>query len=189
MHHLLERQKTGLTLAQCYALVHPKVTPGSAAALAARMLKNEKVRAYLDAITDQAAARAIATLSDLQHEWTRAALGYEAILEKSCERRRYEGGKGEFLFGLFVDDPNNIPNDAVKYIERIENMPGVGWLVVPRVNEKYADRNKAAELLGKTFGAFIDRVESTGKNGGPIEVADVSAKALRTACKRLRAEL
>lgn len=35
-----------------------------------------------------------------------------------------------------------------------------------------ADRNKAAENLGKRYGLFVERREHTGKNGGPIEIAE-----------------
>jgi phage terminase small subunit len=44
------------------------------------------------------------------------------------------------------------------------NNPDVPW----------PSRVRAIELLGKTQGDFIDRVEHTGKNGGPIQTADLS---------------
>ena len=34
------------------------------------------------------------------------------------------------------------------------------------------DRNKAAENLGKRYGLFVERREHTGKNGGPIQIAE-----------------
>lgn len=37
-----------------------------------------------------------------------------------------------------------------------------------------AARVKALELVGKHMGMFTDKVELTGRNGGPIEVADIS---------------
>lgn len=40
--------------------------------------------------------------------------------------------------------------------------------------EKDAARVKALELVGKHLGMFAEKLELTGKNGGPIEVADMS---------------
>lgn len=37
-----------------------------------------------------------------------------------------------------------------------------------------APANRALELLGKHLGMFPDKVEHTGKDGGPLQVADVS---------------
>lgn len=38
--------------------------------------------------------------------------------------------------------------------------------------------NKALELLGKHLGMFVDKVEHTGKNGGPIETSAVDVSKL-----------
>jgi phage terminase small subunit len=37
------------------------------------------------------------------------------------------------------------------------------------VDADYKDKLKASELLGKAIGVFIDKVQLTGKDGGPIE--------------------
>lgn len=43
-------------------------------------------------------------------------------------------------------------------------------------NEDESVALKGYELLGKHIGLFKDRVEHTGKDGGPIETADVSPR-------------
>ena len=45
---------------------------------------------------------------------------------------------------------------------------------VRRVKFKLADKRSALVDLGKHLGGFKDRVEHTGKDGGPIETQDVS---------------
>ena len=37
------------------------------------------------------------------------------------------------------------------------------------------DRLRASELLGKSEGDFLERVEMGGKNGGPIQIADLAS--------------
>lgn len=53
---------------------------------------------------------------------------------------------------------------------------GGGKIVV-----KLADKQAALEKLGRVFGMFKDRVEHTGKDGGPVKVEDVSAVDLAKA--------
>lgn len=50
-----------------------------------------------------------------------------------------------------------------------------------------AGANKATELLGKTLGIFRDKVEVTGKDGGPLEV-EVSDARQRLADRLRRAQ-
>ena len=45
---------------------------------------------------------------------------------------------------------------------------------VRKVKFKLADKRGALDLLGKHLGLFRDRVEHTGKDGGPMEVKQVS---------------
>jgi hypothetical protein len=40
--------------------------------------------------------------------------------------------------------------------------------------KEFAPANKALELLGKEVGMFKDRVEHTGKGGGPIQTVDLT---------------
>lgn len=40
--------------------------------------------------------------------------------------------------------------------------------------KEFAPANKALELLGKEVGMFKDRIEHTGKGGGPIQTVDLS---------------
>lgn len=40
--------------------------------------------------------------------------------------------------------------------------------------EKDAARVKALELVGKHLGMFTEKLELTGKDGGPIEIADIT---------------
>jgi phage terminase small subunit len=57
--------------------------------------------------------------------------------------------------GADVDDDGN---REIEYVHKI----------------KLADKRSSLELLGKHLKLFADRVEHTGKNGGPIETKDLT---------------
>lgn len=57
---------------------------------------------------------------------------------------------------------------------------------VRRVKFKLADKRAALVDIGKHLGMFKDRVEFTGKGGGPVEYAGVSPQQLAEAVKNVR---
>lgn len=50
-------------------------------------------------------------------------------------------------------------------------------------DQRMSDRLKAAELLGKSEGDFLERVEATGKDGGPLLIMgeQMTAEAVKAA--------
>lgn len=52
-------------------------------------------------------------------------------------------------------------------------------------NIRWQDRIKASELLGKSQADFVERKEVTGKNGGPIELSEMSDEELRERAKEI----
>lgn len=51
----------------------------------------------------------------------------------------------------------------------------------------YKDAIKALELEGKHLGAFVDRVELTGKNRGPVQTLDVGKLSTEALAEIMRA--
>ena len=68
----------------------------------------------------------------------------------------------------YVQERNaQLSKERVADIEEVKEF----WTNVVRDPEtKMQDRLKASEFIAKTNGAFIDKMEHTGKDGGPIEV-------------------
>lgn len=53
------------------------------------------------------------------------------------------------------------------------------WTSTMREQEgDHTYRLKASEYLARTMGAFIDKTEITGKEGGPIEISDTREKLI-----------
>lgn len=81
-----------------------------------------------------------------------------------------------------LKDIASLPPEVAASVQSIEvvTRPGAevdenGNRTIEYVHKiKLADKKGPLELLGKHLSVFVDRVEHTGKDGGPIETADVS---------------
>ena len=56
------------------------------------------------------------------------------------------------------------------------------------VKIKFHDKKGALTDLGKMLGMFVDKVEHTGKNGGPVEVATLSKEEYKQARREMLAD-
>ncbi len=79
------------------------------------------------------------------------------------------------------DLPNNVAG-MIASVESDELCEGTGKdrkYIGQTKKVKLWDKLKALELLGKHLGLFTDKVEVTGKGGGPVEINDIKAKLLQ----------
>lgn len=87
-----------------------------------------------------------------------------------------------FTEGGQLRDIASLPAEVAASVQSVEvvTRPGAevdanGNRTIEYVHKiKLADKKGPLELLGKHLSVFVDRVEHTGKDGGPIETADVS---------------
>lgn len=94
-----------------------------------------------------------------------------------------------FTEGGHLRDIASLPEDVAASVQSVEvvTRPGAevdenGNRTIEYVHKiKLADKKGALELLGKHLSLFADRVEHTGKDGGPIETADTTDLARRIA--------
>lgn len=115
---------------------------------ATRLSQNEKVRARADELK-KAVVESVIARSTASKEYVLEAL--VDTLERCRQASPVLDRKGEIVM---VETPNG---DIVPaYIFDAKNVL------------------RSAELIGKEIGMFKDRVEHTGKDGGPIETAEVS---------------
>ena len=64
----------------------------------------------------------------------------------------------------FRDDFDELPDSLISAISEISESPSAGLKI------KLHDKQKALDSLAKHLGLFVDRVEMSGKDGGPIDV-------------------
>lgn len=90
--------------------------------------------------------------------------------------RRVFGPTGGLLPPDSWDDATAATVSSIKVVVRPNGPVGEnGEREVEHVHEiKFWDKNSALEKLCKHLGMFRDRLELTGKDGGPIKTADVS---------------
>lgn len=74
--------------------------------------------------------------------------------------------------GIKIRDSDEV--DGTVLTEVSETLSEGGWTK----KVKMSDRMRAIEMLGRHLGMFKDRVEHTGKDGGPIEVDDARERLL-----------
>lgn len=94
-----------------------------------------------------------------------------------------------FTEGGHLRDIASLPEDVAASVQSVEvvTRPGAevdenGNRTIEYVHKiKLADKKGPLELLGKHLSLFADRVEHTGKDGGPIETADTTDLARRIA--------
>lgn len=66
---------------------------------------------------------------------------------------------------------------AVEVVTRNVGKDADGNTEIEHVHKlKLWDKNSALEKIAKHLGMFVDRVEHTGRDGGPVQVEDVSAR-------------
>lgn len=147
----------------------------SAEMQASRLLRNDKVKKFLETNSKKIADK--------------LEISAERVLNELAKLAFYDARK------MFDDDGNPI------HISRLDDNAAasiVGVEVVTRGNDdhgyadimkvKLADKKGALELLGKHLKLFTDKVEHTGKDGAPLEhtvaVVELKGEALKEELKR-----
>ena len=84
----------------------------------------------------------------------------------------------------FKDDLDNLPDEKLAAISEVSESPGSG------VRVKLHDKQRALDALSKHLGVFAaDKLEVTGKDGGPIEIdspREEIARRLEGMAQRMR---
>ncbi|MEA4805096.1 terminase small subunit [Acetobacterium wieringae] len=128
-----------LNATRAYKAAYPNVKKDSVAAQAAsRMLRNVKVKSYIDK-----------KLEEIQSDKTADA---QEVMEYLTSVMRRE--KNEFIVVTCKERVSDYDENGKKRIIEKE-MPEV-----VEIPAKLSDANKAAELLGKRYRLFVDKVES-----------------------------
>lgn len=128
-----------LNATRAYKAAYPSVKKDeTAASAAARMLRNVKVKSYIDK-----------KIEEIQSDKTADA---QEVMEYLTSVMRRE--KNEFIVVTCKERVSDYDENGKKRIIEKE-MPEV-----VEIPAKLSDANKAAELLGKRYRLFIDKVEA-----------------------------
>jgi phage terminase small subunit len=155
----------GLSASEAYVAAGYKDSRSSAS----RLSTNANIEARVAELVDRGAERAEASVERVLRELAR--IGFSDL-------RKAFTASGALLPPEQWDDDTAAAIAAVEVVTRPtgerdeDDNP-----IVERVHKlKLWDKNSALEKLAKHLGMFIERHEHTGKNGGPIQTEEVSAR-------------
>src|SRR3546814_2034996 len=73
-----------------------------------------------------------------------------------------------------LDDDTAAAVASVEVVTKPGEVDADGKRTVEHAHKiKFWDKNSALEKIAKHLGMFVDRVEHSGKGGGPIEISDL----------------
>jgi phage terminase small subunit len=138
--------------------------PNSAAVAASRLLKKANIQAQIAKLRDKSLAKL-----EISRERVLAEIAKIAFLDP----RKFFNSDGS------VKQPGEIDDDtaaSLAGLEVCELFEGAGeqkhaYGLLKKI--RIADKRSALELLGKHLKLFTDKVELSGKDGGPIETQSV----------------
>lgn len=186
--HYADIETGKIQRAELYLRAYPKCNSTSMAVKSSSraMGLSERPGQYVDMWLElnnskqkRAEKRSIMSIEQLKEFNTRVIEGYDMLFDEILEQRVYtiydkkSGERTGYETAYFVDDPNDIPKVLLKYVKSmdiIDGEPGVRVTIAEAA--AYKDRLKAADMLSKLQGGYVDRKEValTGAGGGPIKI-------------------
>lgn len=177
---------------ECFANVKKETT---AHVNASRLMRSgEPCRMYIDSVLQQHKTPDTASLDEIRGYLTKQVRGVEELLDEVLFEQIYQrinketGEVTGFAQGRFILSLDDIPQHLIRYVEGAQYNESVGaFQVYVKGEEATKDRNKAAEMLVRMQGGFIDKQEVSGPGGGPIlsAVSNVSPDELKELARGL----
>lgn len=147
--------------AKCYKEMHPRASKKVCEAQGSRYFNNEHTQQYLQEATSEVAKRADVTQERILQEL--ACLGFYDI-------RKLFNDDGSPKAVSELDDDTARAIVGLDAVNIGNSEAGVGQIL----KLKLADKRSALVDMGKHIGMFKERIEHTGKDGGPIETKELT---------------
>lgn len=163
----------GLSQREAYKQAYnaERMTDATIDAKACRLEKEDKIRARLSELTEELKQRNMITVEKVLAELAKVGFAngsdFAKVIEKEWteEITDDEGNKTEKVHKYKAVDV--IPTEQLEK-DKLAAIAGIK-ATDKGIEVKTNDKLKALELMGKYLGMFTDKVEMTGKDGGPIE--------------------
>lgn len=162
------RHVVGLPRYKCYkeAFECPQIADSTASHYSWRLLRDERILAALRALQCETAKRTIASNEEIKEELTAILTGYGSLFVDLTVQEVRPDDDGEYRVAYLVEDPADIPQEMLRFVKKFRPEPdGRYELEFNVISEAAKDRLRAAELLGKMQGGFVERVEHSGVVG------------------------
>lgn len=155
----------GKTATEAYVLAGYKANDGNAATLKG----NQRISDRVEELLTRAAARVEITKSRVLEELGK--IGFSNMLDYM---RPGPDGDPTLDFSNLTRDQAAALVEVT--VEDFKDGRGEDVRDVRRVKFKLSDKRAALVDIGKHLGMFVDRTEHTGKDGGPIQTEEMSAR-------------
>lgn len=138
---------------------------------ASRLATDGKVQARVKELGEKAAAANEVTVERIVREL--------AVIAFGNKRAVMQWGPG----GVKLRDSSQLTDEEAAQVAEVkETVSATGGSLMLKTHDKV----KALELLGKHIGMFTDKVEVTGKNGGPLQQQTVTPDQVAAEVRRVR---
>lgn len=135
---------------------------------ASRLLSNDKVAEAVAAGKKARSERTEITQDQVLREYAR--LGFADIRKAVAWGSVPEiNADGERIYPVELKASEDMDDDTAAAVSEVS-------LTAQGVKIKMYDKKAALDSIARHLGMFIDRTEHTGKDGGPIQTEDVSAR-------------
>ena len=164
----------GLSQADAYRKAYPKSlawTDKSVWERASALAANIKVQARVAELGAKAAAANEVTMERIVRELALIAFGNKKAVMQWGPR------------GVTLKDSEGLSDDDAAQVAEVKETTSASG---GSLSLKTHDKVKALELLGRHVGMFTDKMEVTGKNGGPLAHANVTPAELAEAVRSVR---
>ena len=163
----LDRANNGLAAWQCVAKAYKGHNPENMASCnstAMRLINHDdKVRRFIHAMNKQALRMATYDTASLVKNLQRQAKSTEQKLDGVVEWRWVPNARGKPERFAWVPDMSVITGEALECVTGYTECPDGGMYLIYREICDEKTRQRAAELLGKMAGEFVERVEHSGR--------------------------
>lgn len=175
---LSQRDVLNIPIYKCYLQAFPdSCNAKSASVLAARLVKEERIRTALAELTGEVLKSSIASLEEIRENLTSVMRGAAGVLGDavSWEMQPTEDDS-DYEMVAVTDDPYSIPGEYQSLVHRYRLMDDGRYRVVFHPDALVREKLTAAATLAKMQGAFVDRVEISGGTTNVAISAEMGAE-------------
>jgi phage terminase small subunit len=159
---------------------------------ACELAKLGKIAGRLRELTDELKQRNMVTVEKVLAELAKVGFANGSDFARVIEKEWTEEVK---------DEDGNVIDEKVHKYKTVDVIPtdqldksklaAIAGIKATKegIEVKTADKIKALELMGKYLGMFTDKVEMTGKNGGPIEIKNMDDGELDKQIREMQEKL
>lgn len=165
---LSQRDVLNIPIYKCYLKAFPdSCNSKSASVLAARLVKEPRIRTALTEMSGEVLKSSIASLEEIRENLTSVMRGAAGVLGDAVSwEMQPTDDDSDYEMVAVTDDPYSIPGEYQSLVHRYRLMDDGRYRVVFHPDALVREKLTAAATLAKMQGGFVERVELSGRVDG-----------------------